>query len=100
MERWLKISIILVVAGSIVLVLNQVLYLSRYMAFLEAFRSFAENHAVGSPPTLEECGLATTSVYVGVILGYAAGICVFIGVAYLIIGFIGKIVKRLGAPFG
>lgn len=98
MDRWLKIGIILIVVGSTLLIVDQIVFGSNFRAFVNAMRSFAENHAVGSPPTPEEYGLTTTSLYMIAIFGYAGGICLFIGGAYVIINFIGKIVKRLGAP--
>ncbi len=70
----------------------------RFIALQEAFRAFAENHAVGPPPNPEAYGLDVTSLYISMILGNAGYIFVFIGAAYLIIAFIGKIIRRLGTP--
>jgi hypothetical protein len=97
-NRWLRVSVILIVVGCIFLVINQVVYVSRFIAFGKAFEAVAKNHGVGSPPTPEAYGLDVTSLYISSILGTAGFIFVFIGATYVILLFIGKIIRRLGTP--
>ena len=80
------------------MVINQIVYVPRYIALGQAFRAFAENHGVGSPPSPETYGLNVTSLYISGILGSVGFFFVFIGATYVIILFIAKIIRRLGAP--
>jgi len=73
-------------------------YAPRVVAFGKAFEAFAKSHNYGSPPSLEAYGLTEQLLFIMVLLGNVGSILVFIGAAYLIILFIGKIIRQLGAP--
>jgi len=92
------IGLILVVAGIVLMVVNQILFVSKFVAVGEARLAWAKTTPMPSPnsfPSLEAYGLNQTSLYIMSALSIVAWILVLVGAVYIVVPFIAKIARRL-----
>ena len=97
-NHWLMKGLILVIAGIVLMVVNQILFVSKFVALGEERLAWAKTTPMPSPnsfPSLEAYGLSQTSLYIMSALGMVALILVFVGAVYIVVPFIAKIIRRL-----
>lgn len=95
MNRWTKFSILIIIVGVVLLTINQIVYVPRFMALEHAYEAWVENNTSTAPPSPETFGLDLTSVYISGALGWLGSLFVFVGALYLVILLVAKILRRL-----
>lgn len=96
-SRLFKASIALIVVGVALLVVLQVLYVPKIEALRRDTLNYSQNwpnHTQGNPPVPADYGLDVTALFLVIALGNIAYILLILGVAFLVILLIARIVKR------
>jgi hypothetical protein len=95
MDRWIKLSILLIIVGVILVAINQIFYVPRFLAFSHALSNWSKNETSTAQPSLETFGLNVTSMIIYSALGWLGSLLIFAGALYLVILLIAKILRRL-----
>lgn len=94
-RQWITISLLLIIVGVTFLIVVNITYAPRIVAYREALNAWVEGNTGTEPPTLEWYGLDTTSFYLFAALGAMGTLLVFIGAAYLVIYVIARLTQEL-----
>jgi hypothetical protein len=95
MDRWTKFIILIIILGVILVAINQIFYVPRFLALSHALSNWSKNETSTAPPSLETFGLSLTSVYISNALGWLGSLLIFAGALYLVILLITKALRRL-----
>jgi len=95
MDRWTKFSILIIILGIILIAINRIFYVPRFLAFSHALLNWSKNSTSTAPPSLETFGLDVKSMIIYSVLGWLGSLFIFAGALYLVILLIAKILGRL-----
>ncbi len=91
--RWTLASLLLIVVGVIMLAINAIVFVPRFMALRDATLAWSKNGMGIPPPNPSLFGIDTSTYYIAAILGIGYWL-VFIGASYLVIIVVSKIAKK------
>lgn len=90
-------SLILIAAGTILLTVNWVIFAPKFIALQHDIQAWANNTTHPSPvPSPEAYGLSLTTIILSNILGGSGVLLLFLGIAFLVIVVLVKILKPKG----
>lgn len=96
-SKLFKTSIVLIVVGVALLVILQVLYVPKLEALQRDSLNYAQNwpnHTQGNPPNPADYGLDINTMFLIIALGNIAYVLLILGVAFLVILLVAKLVNR------
>ena len=98
-NKWLKISLLLITIGFVLLVVYWTVYLPKLNAYQHAILAWGTggNHSV-PPPSPLTFGLDGSTWIIINILGIASSLLLFLGLGYIVVYLIIKVLKSLGYP--
>lgn len=92
-KRWIQISLILIIAGSIMLAVNQIVFVPRFIALRDATIAWSENHTGSTPPSPGEYGIDVSTFFISNTLSFGV-LLIFVGAAYLVIILLAKMLNK------
>lgn len=95
-KQWITFSLLLIIVGVALLVVNSIVYGPRFVAFSEALRTWAKEPTNTAPLNPASYGLDNTAFFVNYILSFAGDVLIFIGCVYPVVYFIAKVARALG----